>query len=74
MLRSPARYHAAGAEFGDAAFLLPSIRRDDHDESENSSIIFDADAVSPIGELTGKVDEEGGLGRHLGLYSTTLLM
>lgn len=59
---------------GDRELLLTPLLDIDVEGSDVSSV-QDADHL-PIagGSLYFEEDSEGGLGRHLGLYSTTLLM
>ena len=53
---------------GDSSFLMKSVGEDSDAEDDDL-------AIGESEELQlGKEDNEGGLGRHLGLYSTTLLV
>jgi hypothetical protein len=58
---------------GDSNFLLKSIDGEDSDAEDDELAIVESEEVE-LDALQGKEDNEGGLGRHLGLYSTTLLM
>jgi hypothetical protein len=58
-----------GREDGDSNFLLQSMDRDGEDEESDNLDVGESEVQ--LGTLQ---DSEGGLGKHLGLYSTTLLM
>jgi hypothetical protein len=58
---------------GDSSFLLKSVDGDDLDEEDSILGVGEIEELE-LEELQGKEDNQGGLGRHLGLYSTTLLM
>jgi hypothetical protein len=60
-----------GREDGDSNFLLQSMDRDGEDEESDNLDVGESEVQ--LGTLPGEQDS-GGLGKHLGLYSTTLLM
>jgi hypothetical protein len=64
--------HLDEVDDGDGGFLLHDI---DGEPPKNSGDLSDLDVTGDlqVGDV-GIVEVEGGLGRHLGLYSTTLLM
>ena len=62
-------------EDGDSSFLLKSMNRDEEVDDEDSLEEGESEYVR-LGTLPGEEigEGEGGLGKHLGLFSTTLLM
>lgn len=57
---------------GDSSFLLKSIDREDSEAEDGDLVIGEREELQ-LDALRGKEDNTG-LGRHLGLYSTTLLV
>ncbi len=58
----------------DRELLLTPILDRDVDDSDASSLHAVGQLPTAAGLLSSDEDNERGLGRHLGLYSTTLLM
>lgn len=55
--------------------LTLGLVRDESSPVEgDKQVEFDADHIVQPGDLTLEQDTAGGLGRHLGLFSTTFLM
>ena len=55
-------------------FTLGLVREEKSPVEENAEVEFDPDHSVQPGDLTLEQDTAGGLGRHLGLFSTTFLM
>ena len=58
---------------GDTSLLLKALSGEDSDAESDDLVIGESQELQ-LDTLPGQEDNEGGLGRHLGLYSTTLLM